>query len=511
MKSPSLRFLLPSLLLIVFQTNAVAQTSSSAQVGQSIECINGDAAGYPCSNIELLSFLPRAQMAGPDVSEVWGWYDPVDGHEYAIVGHRTGTNFVDVTDPSNPIYLGNLPIPTGSNGNSWRDMKTYQGYLYVVGDNAGPHGVQIFDLNTLRSVVSPPVTFAMTAHYTTDVASAHNIAINEETGFAYVVGDSGACGNGLYMMDLSSPEAPVFVGCHNDGGITGLSSAGYVHDAQCVVYRGPDTDHANKEICFTASESDIAIVDVNDKGNPELLANASYPTSRYVHQGWLTEDHRYFIQGDELDELNGTTTNTRTIIWDVADLDDPILFKEYLASTTAIDHNLYVLGNLVYQANYTSGMRILDISDINDPIEVGFFDTVPGPASAFDGAWGAYPFLPSGNVIVSSGNEGLFVLRPTGTVLANEDGPAASETNIEIFPNPVSQTATIRYTNDSPGDVRVELFDVTGRSVEIIFDGRLPGGESLFKVDAIDLSAGTYVARISRDGATSTLKVTVVR
>ena len=143
------------------------------------------------------------------------------------------------------------------------------------------------------------------------------------------------------------------------------------------------------------------------------LSAASYPNVGYSHQGWVTEDQRYFYLNDELDEIGGGVSSTRTLIWDVADLDDPVLVAEHLAETKSTDHNLYVRGNLMYQANYVSGLRIYDISDPVNPVEVAFFDTVPfgEDAPGFAGAFSNYPYFESGLVLVTSMREGLFLLR----------------------------------------------------------------------------------------------------
>ena len=155
---------------------------------------------------------------------------------------------------------------------------------------------------------------------------------------------------------------------------------------------------------------------MTDRDNPIAIARGEYPNVAYAHQGWLTEDHRHFFMGDEADESQGGVDRTRTLIWDVADLDDPLLLKEHFAETSTIDHNQYIRGNRLYQANLMSGLRVLDISDVENPIEIGFFDTVPDDAGlpAFGGAWSNYPFFESGIVVVSSWSEGLFVLRPRG-------------------------------------------------------------------------------------------------
>ena len=377
----------------------------------------GEVAGFPCSEIELLSFLPTTEVGGARgimVSDIWGWVDPQTGREYAILGRFDGTSFIDVTDAENPVYLGNLPLTEGASPNLWRDMKVYDDHVFVVADNAGQHGLQVFDLAKLRDVASAPVVFDEDAHYSA-FASAHNIVINEESGFAYVVGASGGgetCGGALHMVDIRDPRNPSFAGCYSDPA-TGQNGPGYTHDAQCVMYSGPDEDYAGREICFNASETALGIGDVTDKENPVPVASASYPNVAYSHQGWLTEDQRYFYLNDELDELQGGTSGTRTLVWDVQDLDDPILAQEFVQDNPASDHNLYVRGNYMYQSNYVSGLRVFDISDPENPVPAGFFDTVAGSpdVAGFAGSWSNYPFFPSGNIVVSSMREGLFVLK----------------------------------------------------------------------------------------------------
>jgi choice-of-anchor B domain-containing protein len=383
-----------------------------------VECNGGAAGQFPCGNVDLLAFLPVQSIGGArgvEVNDIWGWTDPETGREYALVGRYDGTAFVDVTDPSTPVYVGQLPKPGTSPGSTWRDIKVYRDHAYIVADNAGEHGVQVFDLTRLRNPESPPVTFTEDARYDR-IHSAHNIAINTETGYAYTVGNSDGgetCGGGLHMVDIRDPKSPTFAGCFSDPA-TGRQKTGYTHDAQCVVYRGPDEDYRGREICFGSNETALSIADVTDKQDPVAVAVAEYPNVGYTHQAWLTEDHRYLLLDDEMDELHGLVEHTRTLIWDVSDLDDPVLAEEFLnPNSVSIDHNQYVVGDKVYQSNYVAGLRILDISDIENPREVGFFDTVPygsdGPR--FDGSWSNYPFFESGVIVVTSGDEGLFLLR----------------------------------------------------------------------------------------------------
>ncbi len=390
-----------------------------AIAGDEVRCSEeGAAAQFECESVDLLSFLPVAEMGanrGMTTNDVWGWTDPDTGREIVLVGMSDQTAFVDVSNPGSPVYLARLPLTDGANPSVWRDMKVYQDHMYVVSDGSGEHGMQVFDLTRLRGLDgSNPPTFEPDATYDR-IASAHNIVINEETGFAYSVGSSGGgetCGGGLHMIDVRDPGNPTFAGCFQDM-TTGRQRTGYSHDAQCVVYRGPDEDYAGREICLGANETALSIADVTDKANPVAVAMATYPNVAYSHQGWLSEDHRYFYMGDELDETGGNVETTRTLIWDLTDLDDPILAAQYMAETKATDHNLYIRGNTMYQSNYKSGLRVLDISDPENPVPVGHFDTVPygGDDAQMSGSWSNYPYFESGVVAVTSGSEGLFILR----------------------------------------------------------------------------------------------------
>ncbi len=365
-----------------------------------VACENGMANGFPCLNVDLLEVFSPAQLGASAGNDLWGWTDPVTGTEYALMGLNNGTAFVDLSVPDDGVLIGTLPTHTSNS--SWRDIKVYADHAFIVSE-AGGHGMQIFDLKNLRNVASPPVVFSNTAHFD-GFGSAHNIVINEESGFAYAVG-AATCNGGLHMIDIQDPVQPVDAGC--------FSADGYTHDAQCVIYQGPDVEHQGDEICFGSNTDTLTIVDVTDKNNPLQLSRNSYSGSGYTHQGWLTEDHVYHLLDDEVDELS-FGHNTKTYIWDVSDLEAPTMVP-FTSSSTASDHNQYVRGNYTYQANYRAGLRIFDISDIanGNMQEVAFFDVVPGSdASGTSGAWSVYPFFESGVVLVSSTQGGLFVLWP---------------------------------------------------------------------------------------------------
>jgi len=237
-----------------------------------------------------------------------------------------------------------------------------------------------------------------------EVTSSHNIFINEDTGFGYIVGST-TCNGGLHMVDLSNPPNVVFAGCYADDG--------YTHDVQCVLYDGPDSAYANKELCFACNEDTVSIIDVTNKGNPTMVSRNSYSGSRYTHQGWLTEDHKYFVFGDELDELNDCISTT-TFVLNVQNLENPTVAVYNSPYSGSIDHNQYIKDGYIYQANYRSGLRVLQANSYGnaDLKEVGFFDIYPDDDfSAFNGAWSVFPFFPSNTIAVSGREQGLFLLR----------------------------------------------------------------------------------------------------
>jgi choice-of-anchor B domain-containing protein len=362
-------------------------------------CSDGVAGGFACSGVDLRARLPVSDMDGVGGNDIWGWFDAQESREYALMGLQNGTAFVDITNPEDPVFLGRLPTQTTAS--IWRDIKVYQDHAYIVADAAGAHGMQVFDLTRLRGVTAAQAWLPDLVYG--DFRSAHNLAINTATGFAYAVGTD-TCSGGLHMIDLADPGNPMFAGCHVVTPDT--------HDAQCVVYQGPDANFADREICMNSNENHVGIADVTDKSAPITLSQSTFPQLGFVHQAWLTEDHRFLFVGDELDELNFGVP-TRTHVFDVSDLTSPQYLYAYEARTSSVDHNLYVRGNRVYQANYSAGLRLLEFGDLANAeiAEIAFFDTVPETGvGSFDGAWSVYPYLPSENIIVSDGIHGLFIL-----------------------------------------------------------------------------------------------------
>lgn len=423
-----------------------------------INCENGQAGEFDCHNVDLVGHLDMSQIGGGQGSDSWGWKHEASGRYFALVGRSNGTSFVEITDPANPVYLGNLPSTDGQSS-AWRDIKTYQDHAFIVADDIH-HGMQVFNLTRLLSGQGVQTFTPDFLYEGGGFVSAHNIVINESTGFAYLVGGNNNCMGGLHMVNIQNPVAPEYVDC--------FDSDGYTHDAQCVIYAGPDTEHLGKEMCFASNENSITIVDVTNKSNAKLISRTLYNGQHYVHQGWLTADQKYFVIDDEVDELvrrdAGVSDHTRTYVMDMTDLDAPVFTGYYEADGSAVDHNQYIVGGHTYQANYTRGLRILKLGDLStaEMNEVAYFDTFPGPdgSSNFGGAWNVYPFFDNGLVMVSDVNRGVFILRPninqTVDIKDHHSGlwfnaaQSGHGLSVDVLPN--NQMVIFWYTYDNQGN-----------------------------------------------------------
>lgn len=371
-------------------------------------CVGGMAGSYPCDNVDLLAFVPLANIGGgANTNDIWGWVSPVTHKEYALVGCSNGTAFLDISNPVAPVYLGILPPHTGTS--LWRDLETYQNYCFI-GSEASGHGMQIFDLLQLDNVSNPPLNFTETAHYN-GFGNSHTLAIDTLNGFCYANGTNTFNG-GLHIVDISNPLNPTLAG--------GFALEGYTHD--CFVwnsYDGPDAAHAGKQIVLACNGNKLAVVDCTDKTDCESFGSYTYADLGYVHQGWVTKDKRHFVLNDELDEQHFAQDNnpigTRTHIFDISDLDDLDYMGFHEAESPSIDHNMYIKDQFVYESNYRSGLRIFDAVRVADAQlnEVAFFDLYPiNDAAVFSGTWSNYAFLPSGINIATSMYEGFFITRP---------------------------------------------------------------------------------------------------
>lgn len=476
-------------------------------LAQEVPCASGTAGEFACLNVDLVSRLPlnATPNFAQSSSDIWGWTDPETGVEYAIVNQYDYTAFVDLSDPATPFVVGRLEAPSEAVA---RDAKVYADHAFI-GTDSGFAPLQVFDLRRLRTVTSPPVEFTADALYS-DGTDPHNVTLNEASGFLYLgLTGSGTCDTGLHIVDVRTPTEPAFAGCFAPSGVE-------FHDLQCVDYAGPDTEYAGREVCFGSAGfvQELMIIDVTDKQNPTLIASGLYPTPAYTHQGWLTEDQRYFVMNDEGDE-DVFEIPTRTLVFDVSDLDNPEFAFAYDHPTASTDHNLFVQGDYAYEANYTAGLRVLDLSAIDDQVltEVAYFDTHPeDDETGFDGAFGVYPYFESGIVVVSDMARGLFVLRPTfdGAVTAEPGLSSDAAFNLDVYPNPLGDTATLTLTLGAPQDVTVAMYDALGRLVATLWQGRASGVHRL-SLDLDGWPAGAYVVRAAGEQGSASRVITRAR
>ncbi len=348
--------------------------------------------GFDSENVVLHSWLPLSEFGSnaDNGNDCWG-YVSASGREYALMGTYDGTGIVEITNPGNAQVIQLLDGPNSL----WRDIKTYGTYMYCVSEGGG--GIQVFNLANIDLGQVQTLNSAGSG-------STHNVVIDTESGFLY---RTGGTADGMYIYDLSNPAVPVQVGQWTDR---------YIHDAQVVTYT--DGPFAGRQIAFCCagfnggwSDTGLTIVDVTNKSNPFVVSQTYYSNAAYSHQGWLSEDRQYFYLNDELDEQNfGGSTTTRII--NVADIENPSFVGTFTSGSSSIDHNLYTHDGMIFEANYRSGLRVFDASDPLNPTQYGYFDTYPNNDNAsFNGLWSTYPYFPSGTVIGSDLERGLFVWR----------------------------------------------------------------------------------------------------
>ena len=374
------------------------------------ECVDGMAGQFPCDNVDLAAFVPLSEMGATWSNDIWGWTDPQNGNEYALIGLREGTGFFNITRASRPKYLGKLP--THSVGSTWRDLEVVGNHVYIVSEASG-HGMQVFDLTRLRGVVEPR-DWTEDAHLG-GFGQAHTITADPVAEVVHINGATSGVticangGGGPIMVDVSNRENPVLAGCNGQDG--------YTHDMQCVIYHGPDSAHEGREICLGSNEDTLTITDVTNKASPDQLSRTGYATAAYVHQGWFTKNHKFFLSNDELDEAGGEVDTTTTYMWDLRDLDNPVMMGGYEHGTQSIDHQLFIKNDIATESNYMSGVRVLGTEKLRRGklTKLGFFDLYPSQDGVdFAGTWANYPFFDSGTVIATGMEEGLFILKPTG-------------------------------------------------------------------------------------------------
>ncbi len=363
-------------------------------------------ASVHAQQVDIYNIRPIVNVDLGTCNDVWGYTAP-DGHEFALVGHRSGTYIYDVsTNPHDPIEVGFIAGATST----WRDLKTHGYYCYVTNETGGG-----MDIISLEDPFNPYKVGEYTATFTT----AHNLFISD--GFAYIFG-SNADEGGCRILSLDNPINPVEVGSWEDD---------YFHDGfvkndtlyGCGIYNGT-----------------LYIIDVSIKSNPINLVEHNY--SNYgCHAVWVTDDSKYVVTGDE--EAGGYV-----YIFDIQDFDNINLVSTWYPDEVDAEdksvHNVLIKGDLLYISYYVYGTRILDISDPYNPTEVGYYDWYPGQSGLYSGNWGTYPLTENGLIYSTdySGN-GFFIMSYPFMGEINFEELNDTENNID----PLSFNVTI---NESP-------------------------------------------------------------
>jgi len=398
---------------------------------------------FPQKNIQLRSVLPYPVQ----LSNVWGYADSLN-NEYALVGLYDGMSIVDVTNPDSVTELFHIPGPNGI----WREIKTWNGHAYAT--NESGDGLLIVDLEMLPDTITYSYWTADTS-----LGTSHTVFI-DENGILYLFGYNDFNRNipydqrGALICDLNQdPENPVIIGRY---------SASYVHDG----YVRGDTLWASQ-----INAGNFAVIDVADKANPVVLATQETP-NRFTHNCWLADDGKYLFTTDE-------RANSFVASFDVSDLDNITELDRYQADpgSLLIPHNTYFLNGYLFTAYYKYGMNILDATYPDNLVEVGYYDTSPFPNSdGFSGCWGVYPFLPSGTILASDMETGLYVLTAdlkracylVGTVTDETNGNPVNDVTVEIM-----TTSSIKKTS-LLGDYKTGIADPGRYDIRFYKAGCLP-------------------------------------
>ncbi|MFL2563739.1 MAG: choice-of-anchor B family protein [Flavobacteriales bacterium] len=358
-------------------------------------------------NINLLSNLDYNN----DLSDVWGYAN--DAGEYALVGVYNGISVVDVTNPYDPVELGFFNGPESI----WRDLKTWGNYLYCINDEDGDGGagLQILNLEELINGVNNPTYIE---NMSLGFETAHNIYI-DENGVLYVFGADYGIGGALMYDLVANPENPPLLGVFNDY---------YLHDGMA---RG-DTLWGG-----AINDGVFTVIDVSDKQNPSILGSHATPNN-FSHNCWISDDGDYLFTTDEV-------SGAYVAAYDVSNLNDieeVDRIQAWSPQTNVIPHNTHVDGDFIVTSYYADGVSVVDVSNPSNMVEVGYYDTSEDySGGGFNGAWGAYPWLPSGNILVTDIEAGLYVLEPKytnasfveGVVTDSNTGLPISNAQIQIL------------------------------------------------------------------------------
>lgn len=478
------------------------------------DCVDGSAGQFSCQNINLHSHLSFADLDGVSAHamDIWGFVDLNTHREYAIIGLSHGAAFVDVTTPAEPFVVG---VHEGLSS-GWRDIKVHQMYdasaerwrAYAYISTEASMDLAVFDLSQLPNSIErvPHVSDHKSAHnvYIANVDFTFGAALAGREPVLTVAG--AALGLGKYRLySLANPGAPQLIYARPGNSTNQF----YMHDAASISIADSRKDSQCQDAAARAScdlladfnENSVEIWEISDADNPKQLSSFTYNNATYVHSGWWTEDGRYLLVHDELDETK-KGINTTVRVYDMTDLENPEPAGSWVGPNRAIDHNGFVRGNRYYISNYAEGLTVLDISNPASPARVAWFDTVPTSSETdFVGAWGVYPFLPSGTVIVSDMNSGLYVLEDKSRQRTNGSFILSSATYSGVEGEPITIQVDRIDGSAEAVSVSLELLYLTANDEDIDLDTTVlnwDDGDTGSKTASLQLANDAVVENIER-------------
>ncbi len=434
------------------------------------------------SNMTLLSNKNDHPGTGGNLySALWGYRAP-NGREYAILGCATGTAFYDVTDSANIVEVGFIPGTT----NNWREMKVFSNYAYIVSE-ATNSKIQIVDLSNLPASVTLVGTSNMPSH-----SSTHSIS--QDGPYLYLHGCNSTFGQGVTVVDLTNPTSPVKRGGWNTH---------YVHDSRvrndtiyaCNIYDPPGT---------------ITVINAANKDNLTTITSWVNNPNPFPHNAALTAGRTYIYTTDET-----STPPGKLKVWNISNLSNVTFVTNWQPTgiTNAIVHNVEIYGNYALVAHYTAGIRLINITNPAAPVEAAWYDSYPANNNnSYNGCWGVYMF-PSGKIIASDRQTGLYVLKPTIPLVGINDPVNNSPEKFELkqnYPNPFNPSTSIEFNIPAASFVTLKVYDVLGRQVAVLADEFRQAGNHKVSYDAGRLSSGVYYYTLSTDKGFSETKKMVL-
>jgi choice-of-anchor B domain-containing protein len=410
------------ILLIIFGILSIHELNARA-----MPCASGKSGVFACRSVEQQAniALDEFQSNPRAASNLWGYTDPDDGNEYAIIGLSNGTAVVQVTNPIKPRVVGIVR----AKDSDWREVKVYSvfnsttrkwdAYAYV-STEAQNGGLQVIDLSALPNRVSLAYTDReISTSHTLFVANVDFVSGKRIEGLTPVLYVQGSNVAGLVAYSLANPKNPKIIGRYTET---------YVHDIYAETFSGARANqcadgHNPCEVVFASTGRDLRTIDFTDKSNPVVLHRLEYPRVGYAHSSWISSNKNWLFNFDEFDEID-SGTNTRILTINIQNFRNMRVAGTFHGREKSIEHNGYVVGNRLYLSHYTRGLVVMDVTNPTRIREIAFFDTHPeddkdNPQSmhpghgsvSFNGAWGVFPFLPSGNILISDMERGLFVLK----------------------------------------------------------------------------------------------------